>query len=50
VAAFLVWLSLGEDPARAAWAANVAASLAVERAGPATGPTAQELHAALERR
>ena len=48
VAALLARLSLGDDPARAAWVANVAASLAVERAGPATGPTANELGAALE--
>jgi sugar/nucleoside kinase (ribokinase family) len=48
VAAFLASLSLGDDPARAAWAANVAASLSVERAGPGTGPTATELQAALE--
>src|SRR6266511_4123554 len=39
VAAFLARLSLGDDPARAAWVANVAASLTVERPGPATGPT-----------
>jgi sugar/nucleoside kinase (ribokinase family) len=48
VAALLARLSLGDDPARAARVANVAASLAVERAGPATGPTADELGAALE--
>ncbi len=48
VAAFLASLSRGDDPARAAWEANVAASLSVERAGPATGPTAQELQAALD--
>ena len=48
VAAFLARLSRGDDPARAAWVANVAASLAVERAGPGTGPTATELQAALE--
>ncbi len=47
VAAFLARLSLGEDPPRAARAANVAAALSVERAGPATGPTAQQLEAAL---
>ncbi len=50
VAAFLARLSLGEDPARAARAANVAAALSVERAGSATGPTAQELEAALNGR
>jgi sugar/nucleoside kinase (ribokinase family) len=50
VAAFLVRLSLGDDPAAAAWAANVAASLAVERAGAAAGPTAEELQAALGER
>jgi len=48
VAAFLARLSLGDDPARAAWVANVAASLTVERPGPATGPTATELQTALE--
>jgi sugar/nucleoside kinase (ribokinase family) len=48
VAAFLARLSLGDDPARAAWVANVAASLTVERAGSGTGPTAQQLQAALE--
>jgi sugar/nucleoside kinase (ribokinase family) len=48
VAAFLARLSLGEGPARAAWVANVAASLAVQRAGSATGPTATELRAALK--
>ncbi len=48
IAAFLARLSLGDDPARAAGVANVAASLAVERAGPSTGPTATELQAALD--
>lgn len=48
VAALLARLALGDDPARAAWVANVAASLTVERAGPGTGPTATELQAALE--
>ena len=47
VAAFLAFLSVGDDPLWAAWVANVAASLAVERAGPATGPTAAELQTAL---
>jgi sugar/nucleoside kinase (ribokinase family) len=47
VAAFLTRLSLGDDPPRAAWVANVAASLSVERAGSATGPTARDLEAAL---
>jgi sugar/nucleoside kinase (ribokinase family) len=50
VAAFLARLSLGDDPPRAAWAANVAAALSVERAGPATAPTTAELEAALDRR
>jgi sugar/nucleoside kinase (ribokinase family) len=45
---FLARLSLGDDPAQAAWVANVAASLTVERPGPATGPTATELQTALE--
>ncbi len=49
VAAFLARLSLGDDPARAAWVANVAASLSVQQPGPATGPTAQDLEAALKR-
>lgn len=40
-------LSLGDDPPRAAWVANVAVSLSVERAGSATGPTARDLEAAL---
>jgi sugar/nucleoside kinase (ribokinase family) len=47
MAAFLARLSSGDDPARAAWVANVAASLTVERAGPGTGPTAPELERAL---
>jgi sugar/nucleoside kinase (ribokinase family) len=48
VAAFLARLSLGDDPPRAAWVANVAASLTVERAGGATAPSAPELRAALD--
>jgi sugar/nucleoside kinase (ribokinase family) len=47
VAAFLARLSLGDDPARAAEVANVAASLTVERAGSGSGPTAVELRSAL---
>jgi sugar/nucleoside kinase (ribokinase family) len=50
VAAFLASLSLADDPARAARVANVAASLAVERVGPGTAPTAEELMAALNER
>jgi sugar/nucleoside kinase (ribokinase family) len=48
VAVFLARLGAGDDPARAAWVANVAASLSVRRAGPARGPTAEELGAALD--
>ncbi|HEX8928495.1 MAG TPA: PfkB family carbohydrate kinase, partial [Actinomycetota bacterium] len=48
VAVFLARLAAGDDPARAAWVANVAASLSVRRAGPAGGPTAEELQAALD--
>jgi sugar/nucleoside kinase (ribokinase family) len=47
VAAMLARLAAGEDLMAAAWAANVAASLAVERAGPATGPSAEEFGKAL---
>ncbi len=47
VAAFLASLSHGDRPPRAARVANVAASLSVERAGPATAPTLDELSAAL---
>jgi sugar/nucleoside kinase (ribokinase family) len=43
VAAFLAGLSHGDSPSRAARVANVAASLSVERAGPATAPTLDEL-------
>jgi sugar/nucleoside kinase (ribokinase family) len=48
VAAFLARLSVGDSPPRGARLANVAASLSVERAGPATGPTVEELAAALD--
>ena len=47
VAALLARLWSGDDLQHAAWAANIAASLAVEKLGPATGPTWQELEAAL---
>lgn len=47
IAAMVARLAAGDDMLAAARAANVAASLAVERIGPATGPTAQELDAAL---
>jgi sugar/nucleoside kinase (ribokinase family) len=43
LAALLARLAAGDDIARAAWWANIAASLAVERAGPSTGPSAEEL-------
>lgn len=46
-AALLARISLGEDLVAAAWAANVAASIAVERRGPAAGPDAPELDALL---
>jgi sugar/nucleoside kinase (ribokinase family) len=47
VAALLARLALGDDLACAARIANVAASLSVERIGPATCPTLPELQAAL---
>jgi sugar/nucleoside kinase (ribokinase family) len=47
VAALLASLSHGDSPSRAARVANAAASLSVERAGPATAPTLDELAAAL---
>ncbi|MBR7677747.1 sugar kinase, partial [Streptomyces daliensis] len=43
VGAFLAFLARGAGPREAARAANVAASLAVTRHGPATGPTREEL-------
>jgi|SRR5579883_1314304 sugar/nucleoside kinase (ribokinase family) len=46
-AALVARLAAGDDLPAAAHIANVAASLAVERRGPATGPTASELAAAL---
>lgn len=48
VAALLARLAVGDTLERAAQLANMAASLSVERLGPATGPTAQELQAALD--
>lgn len=48
MAALLARLAAGDDMPSAARAANVAASLSIERAGPATGPTAAELMSALE--
>ncbi|WP_376795649.1 PfkB family carbohydrate kinase [Thermogemmatispora sp.] len=48
VAAFLAALAAGKCLSEAAYEANVAASLAVERAGPATTPTRAELQAALK--
>jgi sugar/nucleoside kinase (ribokinase family) len=47
VAALLVRLGVGDEFAAAAYIANVAASLSVEKIGPATGPTLQELAVAL---
>ena len=49
VAALLARLAAGDDFSTAARIANVAASLAIERPGPATSPTAQELQAALSK-
>jgi sugar/nucleoside kinase (ribokinase family) len=46
-AALLARLAAGDDMVEAARIANVAASLAVERPGPATGPTAAELASVL---
>jgi sugar/nucleoside kinase (ribokinase family) len=43
VATMLARLAAGQDVAEAAWWANVAASLAVEQAGPDTTPSADEL-------
>jgi sugar/nucleoside kinase (ribokinase family) len=48
VAAMLARLALGDSLIAAARAANIAASVVVERTGPATGPTARELAALLE--
>ncbi|QBD77573.1 sugar kinase [Ktedonosporobacter rubrisoli] len=48
VAALLARLAAGDDFASAAYQANVAASISVERPGPATGPTLQELASTLE--
>jgi sugar/nucleoside kinase (ribokinase family) len=50
VAALLARLAFGESLAVAARVANIAASVVVERAGPATGPTARELAALLDER
>jgi sugar/nucleoside kinase (ribokinase family) len=47
VGAMLACLARGDDIPTAAYTANVAASLSVERSGPATGPTSHELEAAL---
>ncbi len=47
VAALLTWLAAGNDIQTAAMVANIAASIAVERSGPATGPTTQELETEL---
>lgn len=47
VAALLARLAVGDDMHTAVHVANVAASIAVTRSGPATGPTIQELEAAL---
>ncbi|HEV8192605.1 MAG TPA: PfkB family carbohydrate kinase, partial [Ktedonobacterales bacterium] len=49
LAALLARLAAGDAMAEAARVANIAASLSVERPGPATGPTASELEAALGR-
>jgi len=48
VAALLARLALGDELAEAARVANVAASLSVERPGPATGPTIRELEEVLK--
>jgi sugar/nucleoside kinase (ribokinase family) len=40
-------LAYGAEPAEAAHRANVAASIAVSRYGPATAPTSEELRSAL---
>jgi sugar/nucleoside kinase (ribokinase family) len=45
-AALLTRLAAGDDISMAAQTANIAASLSVERSGPATGPTAHELERA----
>ena len=47
VAALLARLAAGDDIRRAVYVANVAASLATEYPGPATGPTAQALQETL---
>jgi sugar/nucleoside kinase (ribokinase family) len=47
VAALLAGLAAGQDIAQAARWSNVAASLAVERVGPSTSPTAEELAQAM---
>lgn len=47
VAALLARLAAGDDMPTAARVANIAASIAVERTGPATGPTTQELEETL---
>jgi sugar/nucleoside kinase (ribokinase family) len=47
VAALLACLAAGDPVALAAYKANVAASLSVERRGPASGPTRSELEEAL---
>ena len=47
VATLLTRLAAGDDMPTAARVANVAASISVERSGPATGPTARELEETL---
>ena len=47
VATLLARLATGDDMRAAARVANIAASIAVERNGPATGPTTRELEEAL---
>jgi sugar/nucleoside kinase (ribokinase family) len=44
---FMAALAYGAEPAEAAHRANVAASIAVSRYGPATAPTSEELRSAL---
>jgi sugar/nucleoside kinase (ribokinase family) len=44
---FMAALAAGVEPVEAANRANVAASIAVNRAGPATAPTSEELRRAL---
>jgi sugar/nucleoside kinase (ribokinase family) len=47
VGALIARLARGDNMHTAAYTANVAASLSIEKSGPATGPTSHELEAAL---